>query len=66
MWASASGGQPLHREVREAEVFVATLVASSYTYVEGFSSQGKSYWLEAHANAFEHFGSVPHLSVPII
>ncbi len=34
-------------EVREAEVFVATLGASNYTYVEAFSSQGKSYRLEA-------------------
>lgn len=34
-------------EVREAEVFVATLGASNYTYVEALPSQGKSYWLEA-------------------
>ncbi|MEZ8424041.1 IS21 family transposase, partial [Vibrio splendidus] len=51
-------------EVREAEVFVATLGASNYTYVEAFPSQGKPYWLEAHANAFEHFGGVPQLLVP--
>ena len=51
-------------EVREAEVFVATLGASNYTYVEAFPSQGKAYWLEAHANAFEHFGGVPQLLVP--
>ncbi|CZF87076.1 IS21 family transposase [Grimontia marina] len=51
-------------EVREAEVFVATLGASNYTYVEAFPSQEKAHWLEAHANAFEHFGGVPHLLVP--
>lgn len=51
-------------EVREAEVFVATLGASNYTYVEAFPSQGKPYWLEAHANALEHFGGVPQLLVP--
>ncbi|TWD40939.1 hypothetical protein FB440_104102 [Vibrio crassostreae] len=51
-------------EVREAEVFVATLGASNYTYVEAFSSQGKSYWLEAYANVFEHLGGVPQLLVP--
>lgn len=34
-------------EVREVEVFVATLGACNYTYVEAFPSQGKSYWLEA-------------------
>ncbi|CZF85499.1 Integrase core domain protein [Grimontia marina] len=51
-------------EVREAEVSMETLGASNYTYVEAFPSQGKSYWLEAHANAFEHFGGVPQLLVP--
>ncbi|PMK83840.1 transposase [Vibrio sp. 10N.261.52.E5] len=51
-------------EVREAEVFVATLGASNYTYVEAFPSQGKAYWLEAHVNAFEHFGGIPQILVP--
>ncbi|MCQ1061358.1 IS21 family transposase [Photobacterium sp. ZSDE20] len=51
-------------EVRQAQVFVATLGASNYTYVEAFPGQGKVYWLEAHANAFEHFGGVPRLMVP--
>lgn len=51
-------------ESRHAQVFVATLGASGYTYVEAFPSQKKSDWLEAHANAFEHFGGVPALLVP--
>lgn len=51
-------------ECFEAEVFVATLGASNYTYVEAFPSQGKEDWLEAHANAFEHFGGVPKLLIP--
>ncbi len=51
-------------ERRQAQVFVATLGASGYTYVEAFPSQKKSDWLEAHANAFEHFGGVPALLVP--
>ena len=51
-------------EIRQAQVFVATLGASGYTYVEAFPSQKKSDWLEAHANAFEHFGGVPALLVP--
>jgi transposase len=51
-------------EIRNAQVFVATLGASNYTYVEGSPSQKLEHWLEAHANAFEHFGGVPALLVP--
>ncbi len=51
-------------EVRNAQIFVATLGASNYTYVEACESQRLEHWLEAHANAFEHFGGVPSLLVP--
>jgi transposase len=51
-------------EVRHAQIFVATLGASNYTYVEACESQRLEHWLEAHANAFEHFGGVPALLVP--
>lgn len=51
-------------EVRNAQIFVATLGASNYTYVEACESQKLEHWLEAHANAFEHFGGVPALLVP--
>ncbi len=51
-------------EVRTAQIFVATLGSSNYTYVEASPSQGLEYWLQAHANAFEHFGGVLHLLVP--
>jgi transposase len=51
-------------EIRNAQIFVATLGASNYTYVEGSPSQKLEHWLEAHANAFEHFGGVPALLVP--
>lgn len=51
-------------EVRNAQIFVATLGASNYTYVEACESQRLEHWLEAHANAFEHFGGVPTLLVP--
>ncbi|UTZ35369.1 IS21 family transposase [Vibrio campbellii] len=43
---------------------MATLGASNYTYVEACESQRLEHWLEAHANAFEHFGGVPALLVP--
>ena len=51
-------------EIRQAQIFVATLGASNYTYVEACPSQKTEHWLEAHANAFEHFGGVPALLVP--
>ncbi|GIU09380.1 hypothetical protein TUM4636_15300 [Shewanella glacialipiscicola] len=55
---------PETREVRTAQIFVATLGASNYTYVEASRSQRLECWLQAHVNAFEFFGGVPHLLVP--
>lgn len=51
-------------EIRKAQIFVATLGASNYTYVEASESQRLEHWLEAHVNAFEHLGGVPALLVP--
>jgi transposase len=51
-------------DVRRSQVFVATLGASNYTYVEASESQKLEHWLQCHANAFEHFGGVPALLVP--
>ncbi len=51
-------------EVWEAQLFVATLGASSYTYAEATPSQELRWWIEAHAHAFEFFGGVPELLVP--
>ena len=51
-------------ECRSAQIFVATLGATNYTYVEACESQKQESWLMAHANAFEFFGGVPKLLVP--
>lgn len=51
-------------EYRKAQIFVATLGATNYTYVEACESQKQESWLSAHANAFEFFGGVPKLLVP--
>lgn len=51
-------------EVSEAQVFVATLGASNYTYVEATFSQGLRDWLGSHARAFAFFGGVPQIVVP--
>jgi transposase len=51
-------------EIKEAQVFVATLGASSYTYVEVQWSQNLESFIQGHVNAFSFFGGVPQLLVP--
>ena len=55
---------PQTGEVREAQVFVAVLGASNYTYAEATWSQGLRDWLGSHVRAFEYFGGVPQMVVP--
>ena len=49
---------PQTGEVRPAQLFVATLGASNYTYVEASWSQQLSDWIASHVRAFEFFGGV--------
>lgn len=51
-------------EVREAQIFVATLGASSYTYAEATWSQNLADWTGSHIRAFEHLGGVTELVIP--
>jgi transposase len=51
-------------EVREAQIFVAVLGASNYTYVEATFSQDLVSWINAHINAFKFFGGVTEIIVP--
>lgn len=51
-------------EVHEAQVFVATLGASSYTYAEATLSQKLPDWIGSHSRAFSFFGGVPAQVVP--
>ncbi len=55
---------PKTGEVRDAQLFVATLGASSYTYVEATWTQGLEDWVESHMRCFEFLGGVPELLVP--
>jgi transposase len=50
--------------VREAEIFVAVLGASNYTYAEATWTQTLPDWIEAHVRMFRFFGGVPRLVVP--
>lgn len=51
-------------EVRQAQVFVAVLGASNYTYAEATESQSLPDWLESHVRMFEFFGGTPQIVVP--
>jgi transposase len=51
-------------EIREAQVFVATLGASDYTFSEATWSQTLEDWTGSHARAFSFFGGVPEIVVP--
>ena len=45
-------------EVRECQLFVAVLGASSFTFAEATFSQGLFDWIGSHVRAFEFFGGV--------
>ena len=51
-------------EVKQAQIFIAVLGASNYTYCEATWTQTLPDWLTSHARAFEYFGGVPKLVVP--
>ena len=55
---------PKTGEIREAEIFVAVLGASSYTYTEAHWHQDLPNWTGAHVRAFNYFGGVPEVVVP--
>jgi|SRR5579859_269913 len=50
--------------VAEAEIFVAVLGASNYTYAEALASQELPHWIAGHVHAFDYFGGVPRVVVP--
>ena len=49
---------PQTGEVRTAQLFVATLGASSYTFVEATWTQSLPDWIASHVRAFDFFGGV--------
>jgi len=51
-------------EIRFAQIFVAVLGASNYTFCEATWSQRLPDWLGSHARAFDFIGGVPKLIVP--
>lgn len=51
-------------EMRRAQVFVAVLGASSYTFAEATWTQGLPDWIGSHVRALEFYGGVPDVVVP--
>src|SRR2546423_10882641 len=51
-------------KTRPAQIFVAVLGASNFTYAEASWTQALGDWIGAHTRAFEAIGGGPHLLVP--
>jgi len=51
-------------EARQAQIFVAVLGASNYTYAEATWAQSLPDWIGAHTRAFNFLGGVPNIVVP--
>jgi transposase len=62
--ATVAVQDPANGEVREAQLFVAVLGASSYTFAEATWTQGLGDWIASHIRALEFFGGVPQILVP--
>ncbi len=59
---------PIHSQktgkVHQAQIFVAVLGMSNYTYAEATWDQTLQSWISSHVNAFEYYGGVARLLVP--
>jgi transposase len=51
-------------ETREAQIFVAALGASNYTYAEATWTQQLPDWIGSHVRSLEFFGGCPEVLVP--
>ncbi len=51
-------------EIHQAQVFIAVLGASNYTYAEVTWTQGLPDWIGSHVRTFEALGGVPEVVVP--
>jgi transposase len=55
---------PQTGEIHEAQIFVATLGASNYTFAEATLSQDLPSWIQSHVHAFEFFQGVAEILIP--
>lgn len=49
--------------ISEAQLFIAVMGASSFTFADIFPSQELPHWISGHVNAVEYFGACPELWV---
>lgn len=55
---------PATGEISQAEIFIAALGASSYTFAEATAAQDLPSWIQSHIHAFEFFQGVSEILVP--
>ena len=55
---------PVTGEITEAQIFLATLGASNYTFAEATLARDLPSWISSHVHAFEFFGGIPEILVP--
>lgn len=55
---------PQTGEIKEAQIFVAVLGASNYTFAEASWDQSLGSWIGSHTRAFSYFGGVTQIVVP--
>jgi len=51
-------------KIQEAQIFVAVLGSSNYTYAEATWDQKLKSWTGSHVRAYEYFGGVSRITVP--
>ena len=52
------------KKIREAQIFIAALGASNYTYAEATWTQKLPDWIASHCRAYDYIGGVPEVTVP--
>jgi transposase len=55
---------PQSGKTRQAQIFVAVLGASNYTYAEATWTQSLPDWIGSHQRCFRYLGGVPEIVVP--
>lgn len=55
---------PATGEIRQAQLFVAVLGASNYTFVTATAGQTTADWIDAHVQALRYIGGSPQMIVP--
>jgi transposase len=51
-------------EIRQAQIFVGSLGASQYTFVEATQTQTIPDWIQSHIHMWEYFGGVSVMTIP--